>query len=123
MGSHPINLAVRFALELAALYAMCGWGWQLVDGAGRWALAAVVPLAAATLWGVFAVPADPSRSGRAPVPVPGLVRLAFELAFFGFATWAFSQLGDPRVTIGFATMVVLHYAASYDRVAWLVRTR
>ena len=33
--------------------------------------------------GVFAVPDDPSRSGSAPIAVPGLARLTLEAAVFG----------------------------------------
>jgi hypothetical protein len=32
MGSHPLNLAVRFALELSALAALGVWGWRQGDG-------------------------------------------------------------------------------------------
>jgi hypothetical protein len=72
-----------------------------------------------TLWGVFAVPGDPSRSGRAPVPVPGAVRLLVEAAFFGAATAALVRDGATWA-IAFAGIVVVHYALSYDRVAWLL---
>jgi hypothetical protein len=51
----------------------------------------LIPLLAATAWGVFNVKGDPSRSGKAPVPVPGIVRLLLELAFFGSATLALFQ--------------------------------
>ena len=32
MGSHPINLAARFLLELGALLGFARWGWTLGDG-------------------------------------------------------------------------------------------
>ncbi len=86
MGSHPLNLAVRFLLELAALLSMGVWGWRAGAGWLRFALAALIPIAAAVLWGVFAVPDDPSRSGTAPIAVPGLARLAREAAVFGVGT-------------------------------------
>ena len=88
MGSHPVNLAVRFLLEVAALIATGIWGWNQADGSLQYVLAAAIPLALATLWGVFAVPDDPSRSGRALVVVQGIVRLVIELAIFIFAIWA-----------------------------------
>ena len=87
MAYHPINLAVRLLLEFAALAAMAYWGWRQADGVLRFVLAIGIPLVAAALWGTFAVPDDPSRSGKAPVPVSGIVRLALELAFFAFAVW------------------------------------
>ena len=84
-------------------------------------LAIGLPVAAAVIWGTFAVPNDPSRSGRAPVPVPGVVRLGIELATFGFGAWALYDTGSTTLSLIFAAIVVVHYLASYDRVAWLFR--
>jgi hypothetical protein len=79
-----------------------------------------IPLAVAIVWGTFAVPDDPSRSGRAPIPVRGVVRLVLELAIFSAATCALST--DAR-TLGivFGVCVLVHYALSYDRIGWLLR--
>jgi hypothetical protein len=121
MGSNPINLALRFLLEVAALLSVSYWGWTLSSGALRYALAIGIPLLCAVLWGTFAVPDDPSRSGKAPVPVPGIVRLALELAFFAFAAWALYDAGQPVLSLILATLVVVHYLVSYDRVKWLLR--
>ena len=93
MGSHPVNLAIRFLLELAALLATGVWGWRQSDGWPRFILALGVPLVAAVLWGTFAVPDDPSRSGKAPVAIPGIIRLLIELGIFAFATWALYDEG------------------------------
>lgn len=97
MGSNPINLTVRFFLELTALIAMGFWGWNQREGALRFVLAFGIPIIAAAIWGVFAVPNDPSRSGSAPVPVPGMLRLALELIFFAFAAWTLYSAGATRV--------------------------
>lgn len=121
MGSHPINLGLRFLLEVAALVAFGAWGWETVAGVTGWMLAAGLPLAAATAWGVFAVPGDPSRSGAAPVPVPGLVRLLLEIGFFLAATACLRSLGWETASATFAVLVVLHYGASLDRLTWLLR--
>ncbi len=121
MGSHPVNLAVRLVLELAALIAMGAWGWQLTDGWLRFVLALAIPIGAAVLWGTFAVPNDPSRSGRAPIVTPGIIRLVLELAVFGFGTWALLQIGLDRLAWIMSTIVVVHYIVSYDRILWLVR--
>lgn len=121
MATNPINLAVRFLLELVALAAMAYWGWSQHSGLLRFVFAIGVPLLAAVLWGVFAVPEDPSRSGEAPVPVPGIVRLVLELAIFGFAAWALYDSGKPILGLILAIVVIIHYAFSYDRLAWLVR--
>ena len=120
MGSHPINLAIRFLLELAALLAMGVWGWQQQEGWLRLVLAVGVPLIAALLWGLFAVPHDPSRSGKAPIAVPGTVRLALELAIFAFATWALYAAGAVALSWLLGLAVVIHYALSYDRIRWLI---
>ena len=120
MGSHPINLAVRFLLEVAALLSMGIWGWRYGEGSLRFVLAALIPVAAAVLWGTFAVPGDPSRSGAAPVAVPGLLRLAIEVAVFGFGVWALNGAGFTRTSLAFGAIVAIPYAASYDRVMWLI---
>lgn len=120
MGSHPINLMVRFLLELAALSVTGVWGWKLSDGWIRFGLALGIPIIIAVVWGTFAVPNDPSRSGSAPIVVPGIVRLAIELSIFAFATWALHELGYIRFSWIFGTLVVLHYIFSYDRVRWLL---
>ncbi len=68
------------------------------------------------------MPGDPSRSGRAPVPVPGPLRLALELAIFGAATWALFAARAPSWAYAFAAVVIVHYVLSYDRVAWLLES-
>lgn len=120
MGSHPINLAIRFVLELAALFSLGLWGWRSGSGWLRFALASLVPLIAAVLWGTLAVAGDPSRSGAAPIAVPGVVRLALELGIFAFATWALHDSGFTRASWMLGIIVALHYLASYDRIQWLV---
>lgn len=121
MGSHPLNLAARFLLELAALAAMGYWGWTQHEGIWRWVFAIGFPLVAAILWGTFAVPNDPSRSGNAPVPTPGMIRLILELSFFALAT--ILLIASQRLSAGviFAVLTIAHYAISYDRILWLLR--
>ena len=65
MGSHPINLAIRFVLEMAGLVALGWMGWHYGKGINGYMLAIGIPLVAAMLWGTFAVPDDPSRSSEA----------------------------------------------------------
>ena len=121
MGSHPINLAVRFLLEIFALLSMGFWGWKQSHSGWRIVIAVGVPMSAAALWGTLAVPDDPSRSGLAPVAIPGALRLALELAFFGFATWALDQAGAAKLSMWLGVAVVSHYVASYDRILWLLK--
>ena len=121
VGSNPINLAVRFILEMAGLVALGWWGWNQGEGILRFLLALGIPFLAAVLWGTFAVPDDPSRSGEARVPVPGIVRLMLELAFFGLATWSLVATGLTTLGWIYGIAVLIHYVISYDRVMWLVR--
>jgi len=120
MGSNPINLGVRFILELIALGAMGMWGWKLSDNWMRFILAIAIPLIAMFIWGTFAIPDDPSRSGEAPIPVSGLIRLLIECSFFGFAVWIFHDLGMSRWSIWMGIITIAHYAFSYDRVIWML---
>ncbi|RLD01197.1 MAG: hypothetical protein DRI65_15780 [Chloroflexota bacterium] len=121
MGSNPINLAVRFILEMTGLVAMGLWGWNQAEGFLRFMLALGIPFLAAVLWGTFAVPDDPSRSGKTGVPVPGIVRLLLELVFFGSATLALFVMDLTTLSWIYGIAVLVHYVVSYDRVAWLVR--
>jgi len=120
MSYHPINLFLRFLLELSALFAIGYWGWMRFDGPIRFFTAIGIPLVFAILWGTFAVPEDPSRSGKAPVPVPGWLRLALELAFFGFAAWTLYDTGAITLALIFAALFVIHYALSSERIKWLM---
>ena len=119
VATHPLNLALRFLLELAALWGLGAYGWARSGGA-RWVYAILFPLVAATLWGGFAVPGDPSRGGKPAIVVPGLVRLALELAVFGAGTWALYALGRQRSASLLGCAVVFHYALSLDRIRWLL---
>ena len=85
------NLALRFALELGALAGIGAGAWALTSGGWRWVAVVIAPLAAATSWGTFNVLDDPSRSGEAPVEVPGWVRLGVELLVFGVAALSFPR--------------------------------
>ena len=119
MGTHPVNLLLRFLLELGALWSLGLWAWYQQDGWMRYVLAIGVPLMAATVWGIFKVPGDPSRSGAAPVPVSGMVRLGVEALVFLSATWALYDLGYNRWAIIFGALLLIHYAFSLDRMQWL----
>ena len=122
MSGNPVNLAFRFLLELAGLAAIGYWGWTQHDGVWRFVLALGLPLLAAILWGTFRVPGDASSSGRASVPVPGIVLLVLELAFFAAAAWGLFDAGQQTLGLILAVAVLLHYVLSYDRVIWLLRS-
>ena len=118
-GFHPANLGFRLVLELAAFSALAFGGYALGTGAFSWALAIGLPLAAMAAWGTFNVPGDRSRSGEAPVPVPGAVRLLVEALVFGAAivvVW----FASPMYAVALLLGVVVHYALSIDRIRWLL---
>lgn len=115
------NLALRFGLELAMLAGYAAAAWNLTSGGVRWVAAIAVMVGVATVWGVFNVLNDPSRSGKAPVEVSGWTRLVLELLVFGVGALAISTTGRPALAIGFAALVVLQYATSWDRVQWLIK--
>jgi hypothetical protein len=122
MAKNPLNLLLRIILEIFALISLGSWGWVQSGGWIRYLLAIGIPLGAAVLWGTFNVPDDPSRSGRAPVPVPGWFRLVLELAFFAFAAWGLYNVGSDLIAWIFTAVVLFHYAVSYDRILWLLET-
>jgi hypothetical protein len=121
MSQNPLNLALRFLLELTALVAIGYWGWTQFDGILRYLLAICLPLLAAFVWGTFRVPADASANGKAPVRVPGIVRLSIEIVFFGFATWALFNAGTKTSAVILGGVTLFHYIISYDRIVWLLK--
>ncbi|MEZ2414498.1 YrdB family protein [Muriicola sp. E247] len=119
MGTHPLNLALRFVLEMCALISVGLYGWNLT---GEWfsnILAFLFPTILAIIWGVFAVPNDPSRSGKAPIPISGIIRLVLEIGIFAIAIWALYCMGFSKLCLVFSVVVVIHYVLSYDRIRWL----
>lgn len=118
MSSHPVNLGLRFFLEIAALVSLGMWGWQKGEGWLRFLLAIGLPLAAAILWATFRVPNDP---GNAPVAIPGILRLALEAGLFIFAVWALHAAGRTPWAWGLGIVAALHYLTSYDRILWLIK--
>lgn len=118
MSENPLNLALRFALELAALAALGYWGWATHSGAARFVWTIAVVVGAAAVWGVFRVPGD---GGPPVVAVPGWVRLMIEAVFFTGATVALFSAGQVTLGVVFAVIVVVHYAISYDRVVRFLR--
>jgi hypothetical protein len=119
----PLNLALRFFLELIAIISFGIWGYHQSDIGLRILLAVLLPAGFAVLWGVFAVKGDPSRSGKAIVQTPGVIRLLLELALFGAATWMLLDLDYRRIALVFGIVVVLHYLLSFDRIAWLLKQK
>jgi Protein of unknown function (DUF2568) len=121
LAYHPINLGLRFALEIIALGALAWWGRSSAPGSTGLLLACLIPLAAATIWGVFRIPEEAGRSGKVPVPVSGWLRLVIELVYFSLAALAFRAVGAIGWSLAFASIVILHYAVSWNRLVSMLR--
>jgi hypothetical protein len=93
----PVMLALRFALELAALAAFATYGLHAVRGPARFALAAALVLAAAAVWGRWVAPASRRR-------LADPARLVVEVVFFAAAGVALAATG--RSVLGAALSVV-----------------
>ena len=121
MSQNPINLAVRFLLELAALAALGFWGWTQHTGVLQYLLVIGLPLFAAFMWGTFHVPADASANGKAPIPIAGWLRLLLEAVLFSFGTWCLFSAGAETAGWVFGGISLIHYILSYDRILWLLK--
>jgi len=120
MAQNSLNLAVRFILEIVTLVTIGAWAKARFPGTLGFVLMIVFPLIAAAAWGTFNVVGDPSRSGKAPVPVPGIVRLIIELLILGFGAWVLYSL-NPTYGWIFGIIMLVHYILSYNRIAWLLK--
>lgn len=110
------NLTLRFGLELAALVGLA------VAAASRFSTGAAVaaPIVAGAAWGLYNVPGDSSRSGKAALPVPGVVRLLLELVILFGAAWALIATGRPVWGWVLAGLITFHLAFSIPRLRWLL---
>jgi hypothetical protein len=120
-GTHPANLVLRFILEVAVLFSSAFWGWTQHEGIYRFLFAIGLPVVLTSVWGIFAVPGDPSRSGKTVVSTPGWIRLIIELGFFGFGAYFIYDAGYHKTVWIFLILVVFHYIISFDRVNWLLK--
>ena len=114
------NLALRFGLEIGAVAGLATVAWRSTGGPMRWLALVVVPAAAIAAWTLFNVPDDPSRSGTAPIVVPGAIRLAIELTILLAGAAALTVRGPQWIGVGLASLIVVHYAVSIPRVEWLL---
>ena len=90
-----LNLALRFACELAALVAVAWLGWQTSP-----VLAVVFPLVVAVVWGLGIAP-------RARRRWPDPARFLVELVIFATATAAFVVVGQVVVAVVFAVLALV----------------
>lgn len=115
------QLAIRFALEIGSLVAIGRYAGGFFRGGWSYAAAWVVPVLVALLWATFAVQGDPSRSGNAPIPIPGALRLILEMAVFLGGAAALAARNSRVALALFLTAFVVHHAMTTDRMAWLLR--
>ena len=100
-----LNDGFRFLLEIAALIAVAGWGFQH-DGAAKWLLGIGAPLALAVVWVTFInpngsmVPADPWR-------------LLLEIGVFGAAVLALAASERHGLAVALAALVAVHLALTF----------
>ena len=121
LSKNPINLALRFILELCAFYSIGYWGWNSSEGGFKYLLAFGTPLLAAFLWGRFRTKEDFISGKKAPTPIPGTLRLVIELIIFGFAVWGLFSSGVVTIAWVFLIVTLLHYIISYDYILWLFK--
>lgn len=116
-----MNLILRFFLELAALAGIGVATFQVSEGVLAYLFTPIAVLIAATIWGVFNVPGDPSRSGHAPVAISGVARLILELIILFGGSFAFYLAGYVWIGLSHAGLTVLHYTLSGQRLRWLLK--
>ena len=121
MPSQSLNLVLRFLLELIAFASVGYWAYQLSEQWYRYLFAIVCPLVLAVLWGVFAVPNDPSRSGNTVIATPGTIRLFLELFIFGVGVFCLFDMEERGLALIFGVLVIVHYVVSHKRIAWLLK--
>lgn len=102
-----INLALRFILEICALFAFGYWGVKSGDGLlFKFILGIGTPLLIAFIWGTFGSPAAPLR-------VHGIKRLLLEIIIYGLATLALYIAGQPTFAVVFALLTALNMLLMY----------
>ncbi len=95
-----VGLALNLGLPRAIVYAMHRW--------------------IGAITATFAEPDDPGRSGNAPVPLTGTLRLLLEFAIPFGGAWAFQAVGCTWASLLLAALVVVHALLCIDRITWLL---
>lgn len=118
MNNHPLNLVVRFLLEIALLTIFAYWGWNKFSDISRYVAGIGLPIIIATVWGIFRVEGDP---GKAMVAIPGWLRLLYEVVLFVSAAYLLFRLQLNTWAYVFIIVSIAHYLISYDRIIWLLK--
>jgi len=111
----------RFALEILALVFIGWWAstWSLGWLGVFYSFAAVA--GTMLVWGIFNVPGDESRSGKAPIVISGKTRLTIEAFVFFFATISIYKVLNVAFAGLFLASVIAHYIHTKARVLWLLK--
>ena len=119
-----VMLAVRFLLEIIAVGSIGFAGWRIGDGEiSGGILAALFVIIAATVWGTFSVPDDPTRNPKPVIAVPGWLRILVELTVFGVAAWSLWVFASRAASESFLTLLGIVTLVGWDRIWWLIRYR
>lgn len=111
-----VVLTVRFLMELALLAVLGWWGVTQASGLAGIALAVVVVVAAAAIWGLVVAP-------RARLDVPPAVRVATELVLVLLGAGALVDLGHGPwgallIVIDVAGVIALGVIGARAGVGW-----
>jgi hypothetical protein len=93
------NLALKFALEVAAVAAFAYWGATAASGVMAVVLAIVAPVVAIVLWGRFAAPRSERR-------LQLRLRVPFELTVFALAALALAPASSGLAVTLVAVVIV-----------------
>ncbi len=115
---HVVNEGLAFLIEVAALAALCWWGFSTGSGAVTHLLLGIgAPLVAAVLWGMFAAP-----KARIPVPLAGALLVKFLV--FAAATIALWAIGRHTLSTVFGVVASVNtVVATVDRRALMHQGR
>lgn len=102
-----LNLGLRFLLELAALASACYWGATCRAGTSvRVAMAVLLPLLIAVIWGIFISP-------KATVPTGRIGRAGLGLIVFLIAAWLLRDRGRETIALTYGVLAVASSVALY----------
>jgi hypothetical protein len=118
---HPLNLALRFGLEITALYVFATETFARFETPINWISAVIVVVIAGAIWGVFKVPGDRTNNGNAIVPISGVLRFLLEFTFFFIAIFLLILAQRYWFTGIFGFLIFFHYLTSLDRFVWLLK--
>ena len=116
---HHSKYYFRFALEVIAVVFVGMWGSTFISGWPSFYMGVFCSFLFMLIWGLFNVPGDPSRSGKAPIAIPGKLRLILELLLFIWATVALENVAGMSFGIVYFVAVVAHNIHIKERTVWI----